>query len=178
MPCHLRLACSGCCRTVPGGPGWSHFLTVLVASHVPQLCQVVPLSVQAPGRPHCGSGRKGRALELTSPLSSCLRQSGQPPLPCSLFGEPTCACVCAVEKEFPSLRCCLIQEGIDFHPLHPSPLNQLSSSCTPEGSSLASSSGHELSTGTGEAVNIRLHAHRRPMRYHYRPQVADGGTQA
>ena len=44
----LTLRCWHC---GPRGPGWSHFLSVLVTSHMPRLCQVELLSLQVPGLP-------------------------------------------------------------------------------------------------------------------------------
>lgn len=36
----------------PRGPGWAHFLSVLVTAHMPRLFQVELLSLQVPGLPH------------------------------------------------------------------------------------------------------------------------------
>ena len=44
----LTLRCWHC---GPRGPGWSHFLSVLVTSHMPRLCQAELLSLQVPGLP-------------------------------------------------------------------------------------------------------------------------------
>lgn len=73
----------GCWHRGPRGPGWPHFLSVLVTSHMPRLCQAELLSLQVPGLPR---KQKQQEEDPQFPLPPLGRQSGLPPSPCSFSG--------------------------------------------------------------------------------------------
>lgn len=87
----------GGCHSVPGGPGWSHFLNVLITSHTAQLCQADPHLVQVPGLPYPW---KQLGEEVSGPAGPSFLPWVSPAW--CLFGVQTCGC--ALEKTLSLLR--------------------------------------------------------------------------
>lgn len=59
-----------CCRSVPGGPGWSHFLSVSVTSHAAEALPGRPVTTASCWSPTRGQVQRGRRLAPAGAQSS------------------------------------------------------------------------------------------------------------